>query len=334
MPARGEVATLEATFYDAGELIDPPSIDLTITRNGVTVATYDYPGTITKLATGLFGVTWLVPVDAALGTYVAEWSAVLVGGDPASVGYEAFTVTDTPLVVVTGSAYCTLAEARAAGAVGDDTAVDKAVREAMARVDRFTGDRFSPRVMTVVARVGGDGRAMLPYRLTSRGSVTEVRDTLSDAVLAGSTWRAYSSSVDGEADAIGLGRRHVGSNILILGLEPWAAGDPNWDKVEVTATFGWANTPASVEWATAKIAAAVSRQFVDPDPDDNPATPAPTTQAIADPEGNVLPVVPPFTSEDGTDVEPDVAQARTTGVRQADALLIPYRRNTILMASV
>jgi len=333
MPARGEVATLEATFYDAGDLVDPPAITLTISHGGTDLDVQTYPGTITRLATGLFQATWLVPVDAALGSYVAEWSAVLVGGDPPSVGYEAFTVTDTPLVVVAGAAYCTLAEARAAGAIGTDEVVQRSITEAMERVDRFTGDRFSPRTMTVVARVGGDGRAILPYRLTSRDAVTEVRDNLTDTVLATTTWRAYSSAIDGETDAIGVGRRHVGSNMLVLGLEPWASLETGWDKVEVTATFGWAVTPPSVEWATARIAAVISKQWVDQDPDDDPNTPPPTTQGIADPEGNVLPVVPPFNPEDGG-TEPDVAQERTTGDRQADAALIPYRRNQLLMASV
>lgn len=333
MPARGEVYPLDATFYDSGSLTDPPSITLTVRRNGTTVVTFTYPGTIVRLAQGLYEVNWLVPTDAALGTYVAEWSAVLVGGDPPAVGYETFQVTDTPLTVTAGSSYCTLAEARAAGAIGDDTAVDRAVREAQDRVDRFTGDRFTPRTMTVVARVGGDNRALLPYRLTTRDSVTEVRDNRTDTVLATSMWRAYSSSVNGEVDAIGLGRDHVGTNILVVGLEPWSSGGTGWDKVEVTGTFGWAVTPHSVEWATARVAGVVSREWIDPDPDDNPATPTPTTQAIADPEGNVLPVVPPFVSEDGSG-QPDAAGERTTGDRQADAALIPFRRNQLQIATV
>lgn len=334
MPARGEVHTLDATFYDAGDLVDPPSITLTISRSGVDLVTQTYPGDITRLAEGLYEATWLVPVDAALGTYVAEWSAVLVGGDPPSVGYETFTVTDTPLVVVAGAAYCTWAEARAAGAVGDDAAVDRAIQEAMSRVDQFTGERFSPRTMTVVARVGGDGRAMLPYRLADRDSITEVRDVVTDTVLEATTWRAYSSAVDGEVDAVGFGRRHVGINILVVGLEPWATSSGTWDRVEVTGVFGYAITPSTVEWATARIAAAVSREWLDDDPDDNPATPPPETSVIADPEGNVLPVVPPFTEDQGGLADVDVTGTRTTGDRQADAALLPYRRSPMLMAGV
>jgi hypothetical protein len=331
MPARGEVHPLEATFYNAGDLVDPPSITLTIEHNNVAVNTQTFPGTIVRLDLGLFRATWLVPVDAALGVYVAEWSAVLVGGDPPSVGYESFTVTDTPLVVVAGAAYCTLAEARAAGATGPDVDVQRAIAEAQSRVDRFTRDRFSPRTMTVVARVGGDGRAMLPYRLTSREAVTEVRDLAANTVVATTSWRAYSSSVEGEVDAIGLGRPHVATNILVLGLEPWNTSRLDWEHVEVTGTFGWAVTPPSVEWATARIAAMVSHEWL-PDTDNDPETPAPETAVIADPEGNVLPVVPPFSDEE--EAAADVAGQRTTGDRKADAALIPYRRNTMQIAAV
>jgi hypothetical protein len=216
--------------------------------------------------------------------------------------------------------------------VGNDVDVLAAIDQAMDRIDRFCGDKFSPRTMTVVARVGGDGRALLPYRLTDRASITEVRDAgWPDYVLTATYYRAYSSAIDGEVDAVGIGQPHVGYNILINGLEPWAENRPVYERLEVTGTFGWAVTPSGVEWATATLAASISRTML-PDPDDDPETPPPATAVIADPEGNVLPVVPPF--QDGQAEEPDAVSERTTGNRQVDSVLLPYRRNTVLMAGI
>lgn len=241
-----------------------------------------------------------------------------------------FTLTITDPLAQPGDLYCTIGEARAAGAIGDDDMVMAAILRAQDRVNRFCQDRFTPRVMTVVARVNGDGRAFLPYRLTSTAGVTSVTDADAvDVTYAVGTWRAYSSSEPGEVDAIGLGRDHVGTNILIHGLEPWAPRSQYRGRIRVTALFGWQTPPAGVEYATAHLAALIARA-VRPDDDNNPTTPPPETAYVADPEGNVLPVVPPFTDDGDQELGEDPSAMRTTGSRKADALLIPFRNTTVL----
>jgi hypothetical protein len=331
MTARGEVVNLSASFYDAGDLVDPPAVTLTIRLNGTVVhGPVQYPGPVTRAGVGLFTYAWAVPLDAALGTYVAEWSAVLIGGDPPSVGYETFPVTADGLTVTTGNLYCSLADARNVGAVGSDTMVEAAIREAMDRADRFTDDLFSPRTLTVTALVQPDGRAFLPYRVTSPEGITTVEDADADVTYSAAAWRAYSSATPGDVDSIGIGASYVGSNILVNGLEPWNRSYRGQGRVRVTGQFGWATTPSGVRWATAHLAAIISASMR-PDDDNNPATPTPETAATVDPEGNVIPVVPPFSQEgDQVEYDPSVAQ-RTTGSRRADALLIPYRNTPVLL---
>jgi hypothetical protein len=225
--------------------------------------------------------------------------------------------------------YCTLTEARNAGAVGDDEQVAGAIQAAMARVDTFTSQRFSPREMTVVAQVQPDGRAFLPYRVTSPTSIDTVEDVDTATTYAAEVWRAYSSATPGDVDSIGVGVGYVGSNILVNGLEPWNRTMRATGRVRVTGQFGWAVTPPAVRWATAHLAGIITRA-VRPDDDGDPLTPTPETAVTADPEGNVLPVVPPFTDDDLVDYDP-VTAGRTTGSRKADAALMPYRNDPVLL---
>jgi hypothetical protein len=223
---------------------------------------------------------------------------------------------------VTGERYCTTAQARAQGAQGSTRDVDLAIVAATSRIDSYTGDRFTPRLMTVVARVGGDGRAMLPYRLTTTASVTAVVDQDTGTDLTAGVFRAYSSAVPGEVDAIGLGRRHVGNNILVNGLEPWSdLGSFGVQRVAVTATFGWSTTPDLVAQACAVLAAHLAK--------DTAQAAVTSTADAADPEGNVIPVVPPFTSEQDQPAT-EAEAGRTTGLRQVDAMLTTYRRYRLL----
>lgn len=222
--------------------------------------------------------------------------------------------------------YCTVAQARAEGASGGtELEVSESIAYAQERIDRFTGDLFAPETRTVVARIGGDGRAMLPVRLTDTDSVDLV-EWLDGVEVADTLYRAYSSADQGDVDAIGVGVGHVGSNILVVGLEPWADRTIVQERVRVTGTFGWAVTPPGVVQACAILAAKI-HQTRRLDNDANPSTPPPASAYDADPEGNVIPVVPPFAGDDSNDDgAADVMGARTTGYRAVDALLLPYRR--------
>lgn len=327
MAVRGGTANLSSTIYDGATPADPATLTLTIKRNGATVAGPYAKAVLAHDATGLYSYAWAVPVDAALGQYVAEWSAALVSGDTPTTGYETFAVTSDDAAVVTGDLYCSVAEARTAGAAGTDDLVVEAIRQATTRVELFTGDLFTPRTRTVVARVGGDGRALLPYRLTTTDAVVSVDDHDTAMAYGAGTFRATTSAVDGDVDAIALGREWVGANMLVAGLEPWAPRR-TWTgaRVRVVATFGWAETPAPVSMATAQLAAQIVRTLRGDD-DGNPVTPNPETTTSTDPEGNVIPVVPPFAGDAGEAAAEDVAAGRrTTGLRSADALLIPFRR--------
>lgn len=224
--------------------------------------------------------------------------------------------------------YCTLAEARAAGAVGTDAQVNEAISMAAARVETFTGDYFEPRVLTILARVGGDGRALMPHRLTTAAGVTEVKDADTDQVFGAESWRAYSSLMPGEVDAVGVGPAHRGYNILVNGMEPWNRYNlPR--RIIVTASFGWDTPPTAVHIATAMLAADWTKAHRG-DEDGDPLTPNAIDTTGADPEGNVIPVVPPFGTDQDTTLGDDVTSRRTTGNRRVDALLVDYRRDRIL----
>lgn len=215
--------------------------------------------------------------------------------------------------------YCTIDEAKAQGARGSFADITAAIVAAQERIDRFTGDLFEPATRTVVARLGGDGRAMLPMRLTDADSVDTV-EYVDGAAVEATMFRAYSSADTGDVDAIGVGRDYVGTNILVVGLEPWADHTNRPGRLRVTGTFGWAETPAAVRTAAALLAGHISRLA---GPGDASPTGSQTTTDV-DPEGNVVPVVPPFADDETA----DVAGARTTGVRSVDATLLPFRRFT------
>lgn len=227
-------------------------------------------------------------------------------------------------------AYCTLAEARAAGAVGTDAQVQEAIANAAVRVEAFTGDFFEPRVLTVVARVGGDGRAFMPHRVTSATAVTEVKDADTATVLGTQAWRTYSSVMTGEVDAVGVGPAHRGYNILVNGMEPWNRYNLP-QRIQVTGTFGWATPPTAIHIATAMLAAEWTKAHRG-DEDGNPATPNVIDTTSADPEGNVIPVVPPFGTDGESTFLDAVSSRRTTGNRRVDALLVDYRRDRPLTA--
>ena len=208
--------------------------------------------------------------------------------------------------------YCTLAQARAAGAAGDDAAVQAAVDEASELVDRYTGDVFEPRTLSVLANVSPDGRVSLGLRVRSVASVTDVASS-----TTWPTWQLATSADRGGLDELSLPGAGWSGNVLINGWEPynrasWAARRPA--QVRVEGSFGWDSAPTAVRLATAHLAAQLSQA----------AASSTQSASTTDPEGNVIPVVPPFDQE--SDDVPDSMQLRTTGSRRADALLTPYKR--------
>lgn len=203
--------------------------------------------------------------------------------------------------------YCTLGEARAAGAVGADAAVQSAVDAASDLVDRYTGDVFSPRTLTVNASVDAEGGVTLGLRVRSITSITT-----DDNVTAIPGWTFSASSQRGAVDRVQL--PSVGwSNVLINGYEPYNPDRLNrtYGRVLVTGSFGWDTVPTAVELATAHLAALLARPLI-----------GEASAQVSDPEGNVIPAWP---SQDSTDaVEPSLL--RTTGSRKADLLLQPFKR--------
>lgn len=216
------------------------------------------------------------------------------------------------------TAYCTEAEARQAGATGDTATIMEYIGRASESIDRYTGELFVPTVQTVIGRVGGDNSALLPFRLSIDPLDDLTVSTMEDVVLDPSTYRAESSANPGGVDAIRLGPTWVGHNLLIVGMEPYNRYNAPV-SIKVTGTFGYVEPPLDVARACAILAALESAHS---HTDDVGSTPA----QAADPEGNVLPVVPPFVG--ANDDAPELAEGRilTTGSRRADQLLAPYRR--------
>lgn len=276
----------------------------TATPAGLTTVSTGHTDTITtvRVSGGDPGVEYRVEGTAttSAGNTLVDAFAVAVAG---------------PGSPVTGERYCTVGEARAAGATGTTQEVEEAIVAATERVDAFTGDYFTPRLLSVVATVGGDGRAMLPYRVTTPEGVTTVEDADTGTALGVGLYRVFTSATPGEVDAVGIGRGWAGTNVLVVGLEPWAER-PTYGRVRVTGLFGWGDTPPAVEFATAHLAADIAK-----------TTDARSSTGEVDPEGNVVPVVPPFASPDP---EWDGQWSNSTGSRKADALLVPYRRTRTL----
>lgn len=222
-----------------------------------------------------------------------------------------------------GSLYCTVAEARAAGAVGTDEQVEGAIRTAGELIDRYTGTVWAEVTATIIARVSADGTAILPLPVAA---VTAVRFDGASSDLAPTAYRATSSLELGGVDAllVGAGR---GSNVLIAGAEPWNGGYANLyggyrlgTKVRVTGLFGPPETPPFIRDAAAALAAWLTTggSLVPP----SPSTPPNPNAVDTDDEGNVLSIT--------VDATAPVPNARTTGLATVDAVLaawvVPFMR--------
>lgn len=228
------------------------------------------------------------------------------------------------------SSYCSLEQARSAGARGSDAEVTAAIVAASERVERYTGDLFAPTPLTLERRVDGDGVARIGKRVQS---VTSVAWAGAAAMLT-SAYRV-SSSKTGGVDSVSLYGDLSWADVTVLGAEPWNGGWANLSRnggrdprVTIVGVFGWDSPPYDVVQATAIIAAAIRS--------DDVLTDSASGGTTADTEGNVLPVVPPFTDQGTTqhEVEREVealgrVRHRTTGIGRADSLLAPYVREPV-----
>lgn len=221
--------------------------------------------------------------------------------------------------------YCTLEQARSAGATGSDDEVTAAIVHASDRVARYTGDLFTPTDQTRQVRVDGDGIARLRLRIRSITSVTWVG---ASAPIEPSSYVVSSSTTIGGTDTIALYGALSWADVTVLGAEPWAGGWANLSgtrepSVVVVGSFGWDAVPPDVALATALVAAELRR-------DDAVTDAGETAGTVADPEGNVIPTAPPFGEPDADVVSLQArVRHRTTGVVKADAMLAPYVREPV-----
>lgn len=224
------------------------------------------------------------------------------------------------------SSYATLDQARSAGARGNDAEITDAIIEASARVERYTGELFTPTALTLDLPVDGDGIAHPRKRIQSVTSVTWYG---APTPIVSTAYRV-SSSLNGGRDEIALYGDLSWADVTVLGAEPWNGGWANLSRsreprVTVVGTFGHTEPPHDVVQATALIAARIRSEDV--------LTDTVSGGTTADAEGNVLPVVPPFRVDQVEQrVQLDArVRHRTTGVLAADVLLAPFVREPVRM---
>lgn len=229
------------------------------------------------------------------------------------------------------STYCTIAQAKSAGATGTDAEITEAIEDASERVDRYTGDLFEPTARTFELVVGGDGTVRVRRRIQSVTSVTWLGASVP---MMESAYRVSSSKAGGD-DSIALYGDLSWADDTVLGAESWAGGWANLagrrgrdPKVIVVGVFGWDAPPRDVTRATALIAAEMRRDDATPDaPVDG------STGSVSDTEGNVVPVAPPFAADEAVALTQQLARVRhrTTGVLESDVLLAAYVREPVRM---
>ncbi|OPC79938.1 hypothetical protein B4N89_02350 [Embleya scabrispora] len=225
--------------------------------------------------------------------------------------------------------YCTVDQARAAGATGSDAEVIAAITAAADRVDRHTREWWETRSATVAASVLADGLTLLPRRVQTVTAVVALLDHTPDTPIPATAYRVTSSAVLGHVDALHLGcGAHGGWDDLVAGAESWNGGWAGllgrWsaERVEVTGTWGWVSPPSAVAEATALVAAWIQQQARTGQVD--PEAPAGSPGLDVDDEGNNVRITAAKPStEDG-----DAPGLRPpTGSPAADALLRPYLRS-------
>lgn len=219
-------------------------------------------------------------------------------------------------------AYCSVEDAKSAGASGSDEEITAAILEASQRVTRYTSELFAPTPLTIECDVDNDGLAHVRKRIQSVASVTW---TGAPQPVAPTAYRVNSSTTVGGRDTIGMYGDLSWADVTVLGAEPWNGGWANLSgrvpRISIVGVFGWDVPPPAVRRATALIAARIRR-------DDHVTEDGSPSGTAADTEGNVLPVVPPFNDDDELQ-KAAVVRSRTTGVLEADAELAPYVREPV-----
>lgn len=214
-------------------------------------------------------------------------------------------------------AYCSVAQARDAGATGTDAEVTAWISAAMERITAYTQQLFEPTPLVVVADVAPDGLVLLPRRVRTITAVAPVLDDGDATVLPASAYRVTSSDVLGAVDAVHM--RWGGYNDLIVGAESWAGGwrglFDRWgaEQAKVTGEFGYATVPVLVAQACALLAAHIQGQALPSDADS-----AQSPGLNVDDEGNNVRIE---NTDDDTEPLPPSA---STGSTQVDALLVGY----------
>lgn len=214
-------------------------------------------------------------------------------------------------------AYCSVEQARTAGATGTDAEVAAWISAATERITAYTQQVFEPTVMVVVADVAPDGLVLLPRRVRSVDYVQPVLSESDGSYIPLSAWRLTSADVLGQVDALYLA--WGGYDDLVTGAESYNGGWlglwRQWgaEQVKVTGTFGYAEVPPLVAQACALLAAHVQAQAA---PSDADSTQAPGLNV--DDEGNNVRIE---NTDDDTEPLPPSA---STGNTQVDALLVGY----------
>lgn len=225
-------------------------------------------------------------------------------------------------------AYCSEAQAMSAGCTGTSAEVLGWIAAATERITRYTQQLFEPTTLVVVADVAPDGLVLLPRRVRTVTSVTPVVTT-DDAPssLPSSAWRVTSADVLGSVDAVHL--RWGGYDDLIAGAESYNGGwrglFERWgmEQARIEGEFGYAEVPLLVTQACALLAADIQASAA-PSDADSAADPG----LDVDDEGNNVRI------EDADAKTTPVSPSSSTGLPQADALLVGYLNRGALIGGV
>lgn len=209
--------------------------------------------------------------------------------------------------------YASVADVRAAGAAAalTDPQITAALGAAKERIDRYCGDTFeSTGAITVRALLAG-GLAPLPMRVQTVTAVRYADVAGGGSTLPATSYAVRSSATYGDIDAIQLlGYGVLSAALLDVTYEPVRSNVGATDEraVLVDGTFGWTTTPDAVHDAAVQLALA--------------DLPGGGTNGTVNAEGDADLGVPPTV--------PSVRRVNsTTGSEWADALLKPYRRETL-----
>lgn len=230
----GDVVRVTETFTVNGTPTDPSTLTVKVKIPAGTITTYVY-GVDAQVVRSSAGVFYVDVTPATPGTYAVRFH----GTGAAAPGADEQTFTVDPSDVLPGvgdvaTNYCTIAEARAAGATGSDEDVLTAIAIAMERVDDYTGEWFSTHTAaSVLATTGPTGLILSPKRLQTVTSVTPLGGSAYDST----NYTVRTSATVGDIDAVEMSGYTPGQRVTVVG------------------NFGWATTPKSVRRATALLAA-------------------------------------------------------------------------------